>query len=103
MHQKGALPLLSQDVVEVDVLIEVRVAHRLAPKILLIGWKLGRPIARLMNGAEDVQQVRKRVQHAPGHEIAKAEHPSIGTAGIVRKDRLQSRMPLSRGAPLLAS
>src|SRR5580704_15254510 len=102
IHQKGALPLLGQDVVEIDVLLEVRVAHRLAPKILLIGCKLQRPVARLMNGAEDVQQVWKRVQHAAGDEVAKAEHPSIGTAGVVRKDCLQSRMPLGRGAPLLA-
>src|SRR5580698_2416024 len=102
VHQESALPLLSQDVVEIDVLLEVRGAHRLTPKGVLLGRKLGRPVARLMNGAEDIQQIRKGVQHAAGDEIAKTEHSPVSTAGVVGKDRLQGRMALRGGAPLLA-
>ena len=62
----------------------------------------GRTVAGFVNRAEDIEQVGKRVDHAARIKIPESEHAAVSTACIIRKDGLQRRMALRRGAPLLA-
>ena len=100
IHDERALPLLSEDVVEVDVLLVVRIAHGEAPELFLCGRKLARPVARLVNRAEDIEQIREGVQNPAGIEVPESEHAAIRTARVVRKDGFQRRMSLRGRAPL---
>src|SRR5947209_874847 len=102
IHDERALPLLGEDVVEVDVLLEVRIPHSQAPEFFLGGGKLRGPVTGFMDRAEDVEQIREGVQDATGIEVAESEHAAIRAARVVRKDRFQRRMSLRGGAPLLA-
>src|ERR1700716_1155442 len=86
IHDERALPLLSEDVVEVDVLLVVRISHGQAPEFFLCGGKLRGPITRLMDRAEDVEQIRERVQDPAGIEVTESEHAAIRAARVVRKD-----------------
>jgi len=53
-----------KDVVEIDVLFVVRVAHGQAPEFILCGGKLRWPVARLVNRAEDVRANKgRRARH----------------------------------------
>ena len=59
-------------------------------------------VARLMDRAEDVQQIGERVHHPAGVEVAESEHAAVGAARVVRKDGLEGRVALRGRAPLLA-
>ncbi len=102
VHDEGALSLLSEDIVEVRVHLEIRVRHGRGEQLFLFRRKLSRHIAVLMDGAEHVEQIRERVEDAAWIKVAEAEHAPVSAAGVVRKDGLESRMPLRGGAPLLA-
>src|SRR5258705_4259892 len=99
IHDERALTLLSEDVVEVDVLLVVGIPHRPAPEFLLRGRKFCWPVARLVNRAEDVEQIREGMKNATGVEVAKSEHAAIGAAGMVRKTGLQDQMYLPGRMP----
>src|SRR5258707_10121734 len=60
IHDEGALSLLSEDVVEVDVLLVVRIAHGPAPELFLCGGELGPTGTPLMDRAEDVEPKREK-------------------------------------------
>ena len=55
-----------------------------------------------MNRAEDIEKIGKRVQDAARVKVPEAEHASVGAAGVIGEDRLERRMALFGGAPLLA-
>src|SRR5882757_5513211 len=99
IHDERALPFLSEDVVEIDVLLVVRIAHGRAPELFLCGGKLRGPIARLMNRAEDVEQIREGVQNPAQIEVAESEHATVRAARVVWKDGFQREMSLRGGAP----
>src|SRR5580704_12932640 len=86
IHDERALPLLGEDVVEVDVLLVVRITHGEPPQLIFCGRKLAGPVAGLMDRAEHVEQIGKGVQDSAGVEVAESEHAAIGTARIVWKD-----------------
>src|SRR6266700_8026275 len=73
IHDERALPLLSEDVVEVDVPFVVWIAHGEAPELFLCSRKLAGPVARLVNRAEDIEQIREGVQNPDGIEVAESE------------------------------
>src|SRR5882757_6359449 len=56
IHDEGALTFLGEDVVEVDVLLEVRILHGAAPEFLLCRWQLRWAITGLMDRAENIEQ-----------------------------------------------
>src|SRR5262249_15716717 len=58
--------------------------------------------AGLVNRAEDIEKIGKRVQDAARVKVPEAEHASVGAAGVIGEDRLERRMALFGGAPLLA-
>src|SRR4029077_9378705 len=96
------LSLLRQDVVEIDVLLEVRVLHGPAPELFFRGRKLAGAITGFVDRTEDVEQIREAVQDSAGVEIAESEHAAIRTAGVVWKDGFQRGMSLGGGAPLFS-
>src|SRR5258708_33913313 len=55
-----------------------------------------------MHRAENVKQIRERVNDATGIEVPKPEHPSVCTTGVVRKDRLDRGATLRCRTPLFA-
>jgi hypothetical protein len=96
------MPFLRQDVEEVLVHLEVRIGHGRFPQLFLLqGQRFGHS-AGLVNRAEDIEKIGKRVQDAAGVKVAEAEHASVGAAGVIGEDRLERRMALFGGAPLLA-
>ncbi len=101
VHDKRTLSLLRQNVVEVGVHLEIGIRHGGGEQLFLFRRKVSRDVAVLVHRAEHVEQVGESMQEAARVEIAKSKHAAIGAAGIVREDRLESRMPLSGGAPLL--
>src|ERR1700688_1131333 len=100
IHDERPLALLSENVVEGDVLLVVRIPHGSAPELFLRGGKFRARGTRLMNRAEDVEQRRKAVQDPARIEIPESKHAAIRAASVVGKDRFQRRMSLRGGAPL---
>src|SRR4029077_15435500 len=100
IHDERTLPLLSKDVVEVDVLLVVRIPHRQTPELFLRGRKFCGPIAGLVNRAEYVEQIREGMKDATRIEVTESEHAAVRTARVVRKNGFQRGMSLRCGAPL---
>ena len=84
-----------------DMCLVVRICHCGFPVLLLLRRQLGGDAVRFVNNAEHIKKIRKGVKHAAGVEIAKAEPPAVGAAGVKRKNRFQGRMVLQRCSPLL--
>jgi hypothetical protein len=102
IHDEGALPFLGEDVVEVDVLLEVRILHGAAPECLLCRGQFRWAVTGLMDGAEDIEQIGERVQHPAGVEVAESEHAAVRTTRVVRKDGFQRGVSLRGCTPLFA-
>jgi hypothetical protein len=102
MERNMMMPFLRQDVEEVLVHLEVRIGHGRFPQLFLLqGQRFGHS-AGLVNRAEDIEKIGKRVQDAARVKVPEPEHASVGAAGVIGEDRLERRMALFGGAPLLA-
>src|SRR5262249_46935920 len=84
IHYERALPLLGEDVVKVDVLFVVRIPHGQAPEFFVCGRKFRGAVTRLMDRAEDVEQIRESVQDPARIEVTESKHAGVRAARVVR-------------------
>src|SRR5258705_9688500 len=69
IHDEGTLTFLGEDVVEVDVLLEVRILHGASPEFLLRRGQFRWAVTGLMDRAEDIEQIGERVQNPARIEV----------------------------------